>query len=814
MMKGMRGESSDPGTGEPLSEWSAIRALFERCLDEPAARAELLAAASPSVRQEVEALLGEHVTGAGRLDPDVAHRQLLESTTTAVRVGARIGPFAVIEVLGRGGMGTVFLAEQESPQRRVAVKLLSAALAVGDSERRFRHEAELLGRLRHPGIAQVFEAGVHVQQTPLGAARWPYFAMEYVEGARTLAEWAVAHRDMPQREVVATFVPVCLAVQHAHERGVVHRDLKPQNVLVAAGGEIKVIDFGIARSIGLDDDEVSRAFTRTGDLVGTLRYMSPEQVRGDKLAIDTRTDVHALGVVLFELLAGRLPFDVAGKSLPEVARVLCEVAPEPLRHACPGADADLELILATAMAKEPQRRYATAGALAEDLQRFLRREPINARAPSLGYQLRMFARRRRGLVLSIGALLAVSTIGGVTSLVYAYRAQRAELLAAAEGERKVEAMRELFEMAMRRLLAFSSGNLGAESTRIRRNVIEESVAQLELVEKNAPFDHAMRCSVARAYCDLGSVQGLSPEGHLGDRQGAMRSFERGLVHVAAVLAENPDDVRALFLQADLELARGLLPFEANRDIAAAMRHWDVAGAAIERLSALPGVARRQLALLRVMHLSYMANVAQVRGQADLAVQLFREAYDIRKGNVGEGDTDSKAIRDLGALLRHIAGVEEGRQHTQAAIDAYLEAYAVLRVGEGDPEDFPVRRLLAMVRTHLGYLMASQGAFAAGETHMRWGYLEFERLVAADLGNVWMETALGTACQRLADHLSIQAKYAADGTAARQLYSEARQIAQRGLQVARPLRERSRDMMTMFVVGECERIEALCDEALR
>ncbi|MCA8963630.1 MAG: serine/threonine protein kinase, partial [Planctomycetes bacterium] len=688
-------------------------------------------------------------------------------------------------------------------------------LAVGESERRFRHEAELLGRLRHPGIAQVFEAGVHVQQTPLGAARWPYFAMEYVEGARTLSEWAAAHRGLSLRELVATFVPVCLAVQHAHERGVLHRDLKPQNVLVGPDGETKVIDFGIARSIGLDDDEVSRAFTRTGELVGTLRYMSPEQVRGDKLAIDTRTDVHALGVVLFELLAGRLPFDVAGKNLPEVARVLCEVAPETLRHACPGADTDLELILATAMAKEPQRRYATAGALAEDLQRFLRREPINARAPSLGYQLRMFARRRRGLVLSLAALLLVSTIGGATSMVYAYRATRAENRATIEGEQKVGAMRAVFDMTMRRLLELPSMHEGAGgSTLLRRDVIEQAVQQLELVEQNAPLDHAMRRSLARAYCDLGGVQGLNQDGHVGDRKGAMASFEHGIEHIEKVLAEDPDDVRSLFLLADLELACGMVVFESSRDLAVAERHWNVAGATIERLASRSDVDRRQLDLLRVSHLSHLGNLNHYRGQFSRAVELFRQAYEVRKSCVVEGVIDTRSRRDLGSLLRSVAQVEEGQRHSQAAVDAYLEAYEVLREAEDDLEDVATRRLLASVRTHLGYELAAQGNYVTGEEHMRWAYLEFERLVARDVGNAWLETGLGTACQRLADHLSIQAKYAPDAAAARQLYSEARQIAQRGLEVGRPLRERSREMMTVFVVGECERILALCDEALR
>jgi serine/threonine protein kinase len=463
-----------PPESQAVADWCSVRTLFEQCLElDQADRARHLQRAAVAVRDEVESLLRERDQNAGRLDPDHCHGALLTATTAAASPGSRIGPYRIVAVIGRGGMGTVYLAQEGQPQRQVALKVLAAAVSGSEAERRFRLEAELLGRLRHDGIAQIYAADVHEQQTDLGTVRWPFFAMEYVEGANTLAAWAAA-RPRGERELLVVFLQVCAAVQHAHERGVVHRDLKPQNVLIGPGDRVKVIDFGIARSIDRPAP-VPGALTHTGQLLGTLHYMSPEQIRGDGAAIDTRTDVHALGVVLYELLTGRLPFDLDGRSLPDIGRVICEAEPRPLRAVRPDLDADLELILATAMAKQPQRRYSTAGSLAEDLERHLQREPIRARPPSLGYQLAMFARRRRGLVTAVAALLLVSTVGGATSLLFMVRAQHAERQAVLDSQQKAAAMRVIFDSAMRTVLELPDQLSAApDATRLKRKVLEDA----------------------------------------------------------------------------------------------------------------------------------------------------------------------------------------------------------------------------------------------------------------------------------------------------------------------------------------------------
>lgn len=252
---------------------------------------------------EVRELLRFHDDSASFLEqpivPAIASLGAIDGSADALVAGTRVGAFTIVRTLGIGGMGVVYLAEQEYPRRTVALKLIRTGVASSQSLRRFEREAEVLGRLQHPGIAQIYEAGA--LSTPQG--RQPYFAMEYVPG-RPLLD---AARELPVRDRLDVLAQVCDAIQHAHTKGVVHRDLKPGNILVNDEGRAKVLDFGVARVTGGDHAATMR--TDMGQLIGTLAYMSPEQVAGDPSAIDPRSDVYALGVILYELLSGRLPHD-------------------------------------------------------------------------------------------------------------------------------------------------------------------------------------------------------------------------------------------------------------------------------------------------------------------------------------------------------------------------------------------------------------------------------------------------------------------------------------------------------------------------
>lgn len=411
-----------------------------------------------------EAPISDSVFGAGA---GVLARELGEEPGLDGGVPERIGRYRIVREVGRGGMGVVYEAEQDHPRRRVALKIVRRGFATRQTLRRFEHEVRVLGRLDHPGIAHIYEAS----SAKIGDATWPFFAMEYVEGL-ALDEY-VRTKALTPPHTVELLARVCDAVQHAHQRGVIHRDLKPANIMVRMpvdGGDDsdtglglvglpKVLDFGVARST-----EDGRDLTTQGDgvssVLGTLAYMSPEQLDGDPDAVDTRSDVYAIGVVLYRLLAGRPAFDLSGVAIAESARIVRDQEPTRLGVHEPGLRGDLETIVAKAMAKDRDRRYDSAAALGEDLRRFLRDEPIAARPATAMYQVRKFARRNKPIVAGVLGVFA-SLLVGVLGVAW---------FAAAEHRANVESQR----------LAARSG-LSAAAAALREGDIEATARHLDSV---------------------------------------------------------------------------------------------------------------------------------------------------------------------------------------------------------------------------------------------------------------------------------------------------------------------------------------------
>ncbi len=334
-----------------------------------------------------------------------------------VPAGSRVGDVTILRLLGSGGMGCVYEGRQDAPARLVAVKVLRAGPGSPALVQRFRQEADLLARLRHPHIAQVHAAGMH----PTAAGELPYFVMELVEDAATLTGFA-RERRLSIRDRVELFTTVCGAVAHAHAAGVVHRDLKPANILVAADGEPKVIDFGVARLTAADERLTLAA--EAGDLLGTVRYMSPEQLGLEAGEADARSDVYALGLVLHELVVDELPYELAGRSPLEAACILGrrtggESRPlaRRLRGSGLAADEAASLAVITTTCLEPRSadRYRDAGDLAADLDRWLAGRSIQARPPSLAESLARLARRHRAAAVAatVGLTALVVALGGV-----------------------------------------------------------------------------------------------------------------------------------------------------------------------------------------------------------------------------------------------------------------------------------------------------------------------------------------------------------------------------------------------------------------
>ncbi len=334
---------------------------------------------------------------------------------SAPRIPTTIARYRVVRLIGEGGMGAVYEAEQDHPRRTVALKVIKAGMASPSLLRRFEQEAEALGRLQHPGIAQIYEAGT----ADTGFGPQPYFAMEFIRGSALRDYVEDNHLNTPQR--LEIMEKVCDAVHHAHQRGLIHRDLKPGNILVDESGQPKILDFGVARVTDRDSQATSQ--TDVGQLIGTLAYMSPEQVLADPLELDTRSDVYALGVILYELLAKRLPYDI-GNKLHEALHAIREEDPVRLSSVSRIYKGDIETIVAKALEKDKTRRYGSAAELGADIRRYLADEPIVARPPSASYQLQKFARRHKAFVAGAAAVFVVLVAGIVASTRQASRANQ------------------------------------------------------------------------------------------------------------------------------------------------------------------------------------------------------------------------------------------------------------------------------------------------------------------------------------------------------------------------------------------------------
>ncbi len=418
----------------PHGDRKRIEEVFQHALDlPPDQRGRYLDSGcgdDATLRSEVDKLLRVYAEGV----VDAIRTPVLfveEALPFDDELPAQIGRYKILRKIGEGGLGVVYEARQDNPNRLVALKIMRPGLLSEHLVRRFQREANVLGQLQHPGIAQIHDAGIAAD------SRQPFLAMELVRG-RPLNEHAAAHR-FSLREKLEVVAKICDAVQHAHDRGVIHRDLKPANLLVDESGQPKVLDFGVARVTASDLHTITLK-TNVGQLIGTIPYMSPEQVSGDVAQLDVRSDVYALGVVMYELFSGRLPIDVQDRSIPEAIRLIREQDPTRLGSIDTSLRGEVDTIVAKAIEKDKTRRYQSAAELAANIRRYLHDEPIVARPASTFYQLRKFAKRNKALVAGVSAtILLLATLAIRESWVrrdaqrIAYRAGMAAASAALRG---------------------------------------------------------------------------------------------------------------------------------------------------------------------------------------------------------------------------------------------------------------------------------------------------------------------------------------------------------------------------------------------
>jgi tetratricopeptide (TPR) repeat protein len=469
-----------------------------------------------ALREQLEGMLRHHLTPAVDLDRPVADVHSLMALEEAMP--ARIGPYRLVRPIGCGGMAIVYLAEQSQPKREVAIKLIRPGCFSPGLVKRFEMEIETLGRLRHPAIAQILEAGT--SRLPDGTPV-PYFAMEYVPGKPLLEFAREAALDVSAR--VRLLQAICAGVQAAHRQGVIHRDLKPGNVLVTRDEETgrpkpKILDFGVARTTEPLGDSVFH--TMAGQIVGTLPYMSPEQISGDPTAVDIRSDVYALGVIGFELLSDRSPYATTPRSYTEWITVIANEPARKLGALVGAARGDLEAVIDQALAKDPARRYQTAVEFADDLERVLRGEPIEARRDTMLTSMRRHATRYRwAIAASVGVAGALGLFAW-----HAWR-QSEELRALAKAEQNARSVaddradeaREARDLAnseaqrARAVTAYVLDTLGMVDPDVSRTadagvrrMLDASAASADRLRDQPDVEAGVRALLGRAYYAYGA----------------------------------------------------------------------------------------------------------------------------------------------------------------------------------------------------------------------------------------------------------------------------------------------------------------------
>jgi tetratricopeptide (TPR) repeat protein/predicted Ser/Thr protein kinase len=625
-----------------LWEETGASALDELCARHPEQAAAL--------RQRIDAL-----RGLGLLD-GAADAPLPE----------RIRDYRVVRVLGRGGMGVVFEAEQESPSRRVAVKVLRMGLESPALKARFAHEALLLARLQHPGIAQIYEAG----SATVGGEELPFFAMELVRGV-PVTQFA-QENGLDARARLELLTIICEAVQHAHQKGVIHRDLKPSNVLVDGAGRPKLLDFGVARATEAEL-HVTR-HTRLGQIVGTLAYMSPEQASGDPDDVDTRSDVYSLGVIAHELLAGELPYSVEGLRLADAVRVITDRPPVRLGALDRTLRGDVETVVLMALAKEKDRRYASAAGFAADIRRCLHDEPIAARAPTTWYTLRKFARRNRALVIGAAGIVLALGLGLAGTLRGMFAAQRAQ----AAAERRWQEARAAFDFQRKMLASAQPFGEGRDARII--DVIDLAAMELDGAYPGQPgVEASLRVTMAETFHTLGVTDRAEAQftSGLGLLRDALGEAAPETVMAAASFASFLVDV------GQLERARGEL---------------ERARPAATQAAADPAV-RDARANLRLVD----AKLLRAEGRHGEAVALQRAVLDELRATKGVDSDDAvEAGKALAQMLR-LAGDAKGA--VQILED--LLGRTTAQFGERHPRTITMQLSLAAALTANGRIQDSR-----------------------------------------------------------------------------------------------------------
>lgn len=702
--------------------WRAVSPHLDRALEltsgpERDAWLASLRMQDPTLAAEVEILIArmDGLRDARFLDDAAEHLPAtfpLSPPMLEALPGAAIGAYTLVSPIGRGGMGTVWLAERADGRfdRRVAIKFLNLALA-GYGEDRFKREGRILARLAHPHIAQLLDAGVT-------AAGQPYLVLEHVDG-EPIDRYCEHHGlDVPAR--LRLFLDVLDAVAHAHASLIVHRDLKPSNVLVTREGSVKLLDFGIAKLLEDEDGGVPTVLTVDGAAALTPAYAAPEQVTGQP--VSTATDVFALGVLLYVLLTGTHPAGASVQSAAELVKAIVETdpprpseavvrkratattaaaasseaeavrsitSPEKLRRTLRG---DLDTIVGKALKKRPAERFASVTALADDVRRYLRHEPIGARPDSIAYRATKFVRRNR---LAVGA--ALITLTGLSAGLYI--ANRERVVA----ERRFDQVRQLanklfdIDVAVRGL----PGSVAA-----RQLIVNTSLEYLGRLADDARDDPELALDVGTAYMRVARVQGIPISPNLGQLEQADQTLTKARALIDFVSTARPGNRTAMFRQAQIAH---------DRMIVAGLRRPDDQALPLARQSAqwldryLAGgpvdpAETRQL----VLALNNVGNRFRIENEFDEALRLTRRGLEFARG---APDLTSQ----LGGLFIGLGRIHKDRGALDEALDAYGQAITTLDPSKRPGQEPVYDRAYALAMIDRAETLAGDSRVSAGRT---------------------------------------------------------------------------------------------------
>jgi serine/threonine protein kinase len=647
---------------------------------------------NPPIAAEVEALLAAHdaLDRAGVLERSVPHLPVDVSLE-----GQTVGAYTLITQIGQGGMGTVWLARRSDGrfEGEAALKFLNAALVGREGEERFRREGNLLARLAHPHIARLYDAGV----SSLGQ---PYMVLEYVRG--TPIDHYCDERTLGVAARIQLFLDVLAAVAHAHASLIVHRDLKPSNVMVTTAGDVKLLDFGIAKLLEDGDAGASAALTREGGGALTPAYAAPEQMTAG--LVTTATDVYALGVLLFVLLSGEHPAGTARHSPAELVKSVVEAeawrlsdaaaqtsaeaaaargsTPEKLRRLLRG---DLETVVAKMLKKDPRERYASVAELAEDLRRYLSHQPISARADSVVYGVRKFL-RRQWLPVTAAAVVVVSLLAGL------WIANRERVLA----ERRFEQVRQLGNkvLALDEELQVLPG-----ATKSRHEIVAMSKEYLEGLAPEAHADPELALELGVSYARLARVQGTPWTLNLGRYDEAEESLRKADNLLESVLSAAPQHRRAL-LESALVAHDRMIMADSDRRKEQAMAQARKAAGRLEQFVALGEVSDDEANTVRRLFLNMALAHKNARLHAE-AIRLARRSFELTSSAPIRAIAASQGWSLIADALR-LSGDLEG------ALDAIRKAHSSIEIAEF-PDQLARRQTLFNILWREGVILGEEDA---------------------------------------------------------------------------------------------------------